>query len=410
MDQPLDGFGSKAERLAYLEQLLSGRLPAEPADQRLLTCLMNPAVRGPFLDTLLLQSQPAIRAFVQRLVAGGDERAVAVLVPLLHSADEPVVHLAIEALGRLGSARARPALVERLNFDPRAEVRRAAAEALARLPEGEGTAAEEAQLPLHAAYLTVVDGAGGQMALVARRWDADELASFHVIFDDTRGVVESFGFASEPASEFVDTLDDLEDDGLTPVAVPLAEIQTAIADAYQKALEQRGRVSVTFVAWRSFLAGDDPREIPPVQLPAVDLQTDFEVFAECHRLLDLDEFGTWYFEPAEISGAIDRLRKLQRRRGEPDYVGRVVGLVRQTLNQLFTPDRRQQFQQRLERQAPLLLRLYDDPIHARRALAAAAGLAEEAGMPVSEHPLLQEMLVRSLEEALGRPLIDEQEA
>jgi hypothetical protein len=402
MTHTVNGFVSKAERLAYLEQLLSGKLPAGPATEHLLTRLMNPAVRGPFLETLLLQPWPTIQNSVESVAASGDERAAVILSPLLHSLEESVVLLTINALRGLGSPAARPALSERAEFDQRVAVRQAAAKALDHLPEETAPEMESAQLPLHSAYLTVVDGAGGQMALVARRWEEDEIAIFHVIFDDTQGILESFGFPTEHPLELVDTLDDLEDDGLTPAEVPLPEIRIAVDDAYQQALEQRGRVPVSFAAWQPFLAGDDPREVPSVQLPEVRLEEDFETFAECHQLLDLDEFGTWYFEPAEIGNAVDRARRLQHRRDEPDYERRLVGLIRQTLSSHVPPDRQRLFRRRLERQASLLMRIYDEPIHARRALAAAAGLAEDAGIPASEHPLLQEMLIRSLEAALGR--------
>lgn len=415
-------FFDGTERKAYLEQLVAGKLPKEPVGRRLLSRLMNPAVRGPFLEALLRQSLEMVEEFVADLAATGDERAVAVLVPLLHSIEEPVVLATIDALCKLGSPAARQALTERAGFDRRVAVRRAAAEALEQLPDQAAPPIEEVQLVLHSAYLTVVDGAGAQMALVARRWneavhrarrddsrDAEDLASFHVIFDDAAGIQEAFGFPSQPSTELVATLDDLEDDGLTPVPVPLPEIRAVVDLAYRHTLERRGRVSVSFAAWESILAGDDPRRIPPAQLPDVNLKQDFDVFAGCRQLLDLDEFGTWYFEADEINSAVEKLSWLQRRRGEPDYERRLVGLIRQTLTSYVTPERRQRFRRRLERQAPLLMRLYDDPIHARRALAAAAGLAEEAGVPVSEHPLLQEMLVRSLEDILGRPLIDEQE-
>ncbi|RME45964.1 MAG: HEAT repeat domain-containing protein, partial [Chloroflexi bacterium] len=181
MSTTANGFVSKTERLAYLEQLLSGKLPAGPATEHLLTRLMNPAVRGPFLETLLLQPLPTIRDCVANLAATGDDRAATVLSPLLHSLDEPVVLLTIDALRRLGSPAARPALAERVTYDQRPAIRQAADEALANLPEEAVPTSDVAQLPLYAAYLTAVDGAGGQMALVARQWEENEIALFHVI-------------------------------------------------------------------------------------------------------------------------------------------------------------------------------------------------------------------------------------
>lgn len=400
-------FADETERTTYLEQLVSGKLPAQPTGQRLLHRLLNPAVRGPFLETLLRQSLSVVETFIADMTATADYRAVAVLAPLLHSIEEAVVLAVISALGELGSPAARPALAERVEYDQRLVVRRAAAQVLDRLTDDSADLIEEIDLPLQSAYLTIVDGAGAQMALIARQWGDRDVASFHVIFDETQGIQEAFGVPSQAPLEFVDMLDDLEDDGLTPVEVPLSQIRADISHAYQRTLEEHGRVSVTFAAWESFVAGDDPRDIPSVDIPGVDLRTGFEVFTECQHLLDLDEFGTWYFEPDEISRAIDELRRLQRRRGESDYEGQLVGLIRKTLSGLVKPEHRELFRRRLERQAPLLMRIYDDPVHARRTLAAAAGLAGDAGIPVTEHPLLQEMLVRSLEDSLGRPLIDE---
>jgi predicted nucleic acid-binding protein len=261
-------------------------------------------------------------------------------------------------------------------------------------------------LPLEAAYLTVVDGAGGQMALVARRWPEGDLAVFHVIFDDVYGLREAFGFPSQPAEEFVDMLDDLEDDGLTPVEVPLEEVRNALEEAYQRCLEQQGRAPVVYLAWRAFLAGDDPRELSPVELPRVRLPDDLELLAESDRLLELDEFGSWYFEPQEIRRAIDRLHRILRYEKGKEYERQVVNLIRRTLNDLLDPQTRRLFQQRLERQAALLARIYDDPRIPGRCLAAAAALAEESGVAVTDHPLLQKMLVQSLESAVGQSLVE----
>ena len=400
------GFADFTERMAYLEKLLSGRLPTEPSGPQLLHRLMNPAVRGPFVEALLRQPWSTLQGVINNLVAAGDPRAVLVLIPLLHSPEEPVVLLAIEALQRLRTAAARPALTERITYDRRPEVRKAAQAALESLATAPDTPLEELQLPLDSAFLTIIDGAGGQMAIVARTWDLSTLATFNVILNDTEGIVDSFGSPADPPIELTDMLDDLEDDGFTPVPTPLPEVRESVAQAYQQSLETRGRVSATFVAWRSILAGDDPREIPPVTLPTVNLEQDFELFAESHKLLDLDEFSTWYFDLDEIRPALEKLRRLQRMRDDPKYESQLVSLIRQTLSQYMTPERRQLFKRRLERQAVFLMRIYEDPIHARRALAAAAGLDEAANIPPSEHPFFQEMLMRSFEEYLGRPLTD----
>jgi len=406
MNESPNGSVKELERQARLDQLASGKLPQGCTPQEWLDLLMNPALRGTFLEALLTRPLDHIRASIHTLVAANDPRAIPVLVPLLHALDLPVVQTAIEALVALGDSTARPALEERLRYDRRPEVRRAAREALARIPDGPTTLVEDPVLPLEAAYLTVVDGAGGQMALIARRWPAGDVAVLHVIFDDVQGLREAFGFPAQPPADFTETLDDLEDDGLTPVELPLETICAVLEEAYQRSLERQGHAPVEYVAWRAFLNDDDPRNLPEVALPQVRLPGDSQFLIESDQLLDLDEFKSWYFEPHEIRRAIDRLHRLQRYERGKAYERQAVALIRRTLNKLLDPETRQRFRRRLERQAELLARIYaDDLTVSARCLAAAAGLAEDSGVPISEHPLFQRMLVRSLEEALGRPLI-----
>lgn len=406
MNASPNGSLEELERQTLLEQFARGELPADGSPQEWVELLANPALRGTFIEALLTRPLDHIRTTVQRLAATGDARVVLVLAPLLHAADLPVVQTAIDALIALGDAAARPALEERVRYDRRREVRQAAQEALTRIPEGPATLVEDPVLPLEAAYLTVVDGAGGQMALIARRWPEGDVAVLHVIFDDVQGLREAFGFPAQPLDELTETLDDLEDDGLTPVELPLAEVRETLQEAYRRTLERRGRAPVEYVAWRAFLHGDDPRELPEVTLPRVRLPHDLQLLHEADQLLDLDEFGSWYFEPWTLRHVLDRLQRLQRYERGKRYERQVVALIRRTLNELLDPETRQRFRRRLERQAKLLARIYpDDPTIPARCLAAAAGLAEDAGVPVSEHPLFQRMLVRSLEEALGRPLV-----
>lgn len=406
MNASPNGSLEELERQTRLERLARGELPPDCSPEEWVDLLANPALRGVFLEALLTRPLDHIRTTVQALVATGDARVVLVLAPLLHAADLPVVQAAIDALVALGNPAARSALEERLRYDRRREVQQAAQDALTRIPEGPAALAEDPVLPLEAAYLTVVDGAGGQMALIARRWPTGEVAVLHVIFDDVEGLREAFGFPVQPPDDFTETLDDLEDDGLTPVELPLEAVRTTLEVAYRRVLERRGRTSVEYVAWRAFLHGDDPRELPEVTLPKVRLPDDLQLLSESDQLLDLDEFGSWYFEPWTLRRVLDRLQRIQRYERGKRYERQVVALIRRTLNELLDPETRQRFQRRLERQAELLARIYpDDPTVPARCLAAAAGLAEDSGVPVSEHPLFQRMLVRSLEEALGRPLV-----
>lgn len=393
---------------AKLQVLESNNVPPRSIDQSLIDTLASPALLGPFLDLLLQKPWPAIEQFIDCIGDYDDPRGVQLLAPLLHSSEESIAILAVDAVGRLGATSSRDALQERITFDRREAVRDAAMRAMDQLQDGMVTPTKGASQPLYFGHLTVIDGAGGQMALVARKWNASRAAILHVVFNDTAGIVDCFGSPDESLDELTDELDDLEDDGLTPIELSLEEIRNTIYEAYQKSLRTLGRAPVGFVAWRPFLSGDDPREFAPVTAPKVAIHDNYQPVAESYELLNLDEFGSWYFEASDIQSAVEQVRKLQRDRGTPKYETRLVGLIRQTLRDVLVGKRIRLYQRRLARQAVYLARISEDDTYAIWAQAAAAALDEDAGYPASEHPLFQEMLVRSLEHHLGQPLLDDE--
>jgi hypothetical protein len=99
------------------------------------------------------------------------------------------------------------------------------------------------------------------------------------------------------------------------------------------------------------------------------------------------------------------VRRLKR---DAHFAGRLGQLIREAIPALVPPTRRRMIRDRLRRQAVLLAEIYPDrPELARWAVAAVAGLADDSPVTPDDHPLLQEMVLRSLENALGQPLREE---
>ena len=111
----------------------------------------------------------------------------------------------------------------------------------------------------------------------------------------------------------------------------------------------------------------------------------------------LDEFESWFFNPAEWKGHAKAVRALNK-------VGGVVReqkekekeAIHQGLEAIVDDERRRLLRERLRRQAWLLAQLYGDEEVWQWAMAAAAALEDDAGVSVYEHPLLVGMMRETL--------------
>ena len=99
------------------------------------------------------------------------------------------------------------------------------------------------------------------------------------------------------------------------------------------------------------------------------------------------------FDAYELRRVERKYRKLLRRGGADDALESLVGQALEQMEHLEWYDR---LQDRLERQAWLLAQVYEEEAIPKMALAAATALRGDAGVRASEHPLLREMMRRSL--------------
>jgi len=164
------------------------------------------------------------------------------------------------------------------------------------------------------------------------------------------------------------------------------------------------RLPPQYVAWAGFLEGEDRRDVEEIEPQEVDLATQPELLEYCDELLELDEFESWFFNPAEWKGHRKAYRSLEQARGK-DSDQKWDEAIQQGLEAIMDDAHRRLWRERLRRQAWVLAQLYEDEEVWQWAMAAAAALEDDAGVPLHEHPLLYAMMERTLQVPPGRSVI-----
>jgi len=368
-----------------------------------------------FLGMMTEQLPPeGRRETVSRLAEMGDPRALFPLRAALHMPEEAVVLQAIEGLETLRAAVAIPWLEKLARHGSTEMIRQEASKVLGHLTmrssvPGADVIRElptmaEAQLPLHSCWLTIIDGAGGQVALVAREREDGRLAIADMMFTDHEGLKDCCGADVMDQEEFEEMRDDLGSEGITAVQVGLEHCQEAVERAYDMALAVGRQLPLEYFAWGQMLAGEDPRPIEQWPVQEADITAHPELVGHSIRLLSLEEMASWFFNPEEIQGLADQHRHLlwQPHISRP----RLLRVLRQGVESVVDEERRTLLAGRLRRQAWLLSQIYVDEEVWQWAMAASASL-EKREVPLAQHPMLLGMVAAGLDNLLGTELTDE---
>jgi hypothetical protein len=337
------------------------------------------------------------------LIPLADHRLLPLLTTLLHNEHDAVVTTAIDAIERIKEPMTIPLLEERAQYDPSRLVRHAAENAALRLqvrvgkPDKEQTPSWTVPptLPLAHCLLCTIDGSGGQVLFVAREQPDGDLQVLDLMFNDHEGIKECFSaiVGHDELEEMAESFGTVEF-----VDVSLERARAEAARAYQVTLDAGRRLPPTFIAWRGWMEGDDPRQMDEFPLPFLDPSRQAELLAECEELVELDEFEFWFFNPEEVESFVPRYRKLfengQANRGQVPF----ETLIDEAIQAVVNKDYQRILPDRLRRQAWLLAQLYEDEEESLWALAAAAALEEGV---IVEHPLLREMMDVSFLNAVG---------
>jgi hypothetical protein len=401
--QALGGIPEGEDPLVYLSD---PEAMLRKSREAILNLIQNPLQLETVLQEILEGAMPGM-ATPKALIAmahSQDRRVLPLLLCLLHAPADDAVMAAIEALEALGEPTTIPILEERATYDPSPAVRQAAQEAAAHLTSAaavQPTSIFElpvAPPPLVSCRLSTIDGNGGQVLFIIRQTPDDTYEFLDLMFNDHQGIKDCFGGEAEDIDEVEDMVaDGLGDMGIDMVDVSIERGRAEIERAYQTTLKAGRRLPPSYMSWKPWLQGEDPEPVEVFPLPEIAPREQPGLLARCGELIGMDEFNSWFFNPAELQGLERRFERLANRKGADEAIEK---LISQGIRKVVDDQHRQLLRERLERQAWLLTQLYGDEDIPKLVLAAAAGLANGANPPPEEHPLLREMMLESLTNGL----------
>jgi hypothetical protein len=373
-----------------------------------LQLLQSPRDLVLWLESVETELEPDLRIqLIDNSIELGDPAAVPMLVCLCYDPDDDVALAAMDAVERFKDIRALLPLKELAVYHARPAIRTEAQKTVDRLLVRAALVEQmppEPIAPVHACYLTPIDGAGGQAALIVRRSPADRFTVLSVLFDDRQGIHLCNGVTNMRRCEFDDLLQEyaVQSTVLVPVTHPAC--LSALSLAVDTTWRVVGSLPMSYLAWRERIEfGRSPDRVLPAA-GTIPPQRRQELLTHCYELLFQDEFRFWLFLPAEIQDL--RASYVERARHTDTLLDRhtLRELLRQSVRDTVTDPRRSLIQGRLQRMAPLLRTLYKDDEVWQWAVIAAEALAADSPLPLQEHPFLLGMLAYSLENAIGAPV------
>jgi hypothetical protein len=392
-----------------LAHLTDAQQAVRQTRQEHLQLLESPDDVAMWMENVQAEMAPYVRLqLIENSVTVGDPRSVPMLLCLCYDPNDVVALAAIDAVERFKDRRTLRPLAELAVRHPSEDVRQEAGKALARLRvrtslPPDSLSALAPVPPLHAAYLTPVDGKGAQVAFLVRAGPAEQFTAISVLLDDQEGIRHCSGAEFEPG-ELQEMLDGYGVHGAGPILVSYADCLDALDGAVEINWKTGHRLPVSFLAWRDWIEHEWaslPTERPDLAVPSGSRD---ELLAHCDVLLFQDEFLFWFFPPEEIEELRSRYLAVAGEAGGGVDRETLRCLLGAGLRQLVDAPRRALIAGRLRRMAPLLREIYEEEVVWQWAAVAADALAEGSGLPPEEHPFLLGLMAVSLENAIGAPL------
>jgi hypothetical protein len=363
------------------------------------------AFREQFLDNLDSDDEESRADVIESLAESNDDRALHLLLPLIHSSRPSTVSRVVWALERLGNGAALAPLKELAEHGPRGRIRQEARAAYGRIMMRASTAhtpgyhrpGATAGFPVYRACATLLDQHGDQAIIVARMRPADGfLKTLTIHTSDTAGIKECYGVDMMRPEELDDMLASLNRQGITPVEIGLAGCRDAADEARQTSLRLGKRLPMPLAIWRDLLEGDDappaPQQIPLWRYEEEDL---LNLISKTGGLLAAPEFRQWFFDVRLVWPYVDEwsAASIEERSGEQGKAT-LEELTNLAILDVLQPEMRRRLWRRLTRQSDLLATLGKGDL-AKLAAAAARGLDAERGIPAEHHPFVRAMTLGS---------------
>ena len=242
--------------------------------------------------------------------------------------------------------------------------------------------------PLQAAYLSIIDGVGAQMAIVVRRHQGGSVKFASVLHKDCYGIKDARGRIIPDPGDVKRVIEELQSGVGTLARVPLEAVQQVLVEAARVNARLGNPIPSAFELWEPLFYDDPVQGAPPEGYPQLDDKPfigNKSLLEDSSTLLDIPDFESWFFDFDEI--ALYAPRTL---RGITD------ARIRKAIKGIVTKELREVLRTRLQRQAWILERgrLRKE---SRLALAAAAALRPDSEVKLTEHPFLQAMVRVSFE-------------
>jgi hypothetical protein len=375
------------------------------------------------LEDVLAMPMERRMGFIGWLGGSQDPRAARLLIPLLENQATKVALAAMDALEQLGAAASEesiPALNYLLANSSNRQIKQQARAVLGRLtmltPPGAGPESL-AELPLHEARVSFIDGAGAQMIMLSWRKPDGLLKGVNLLYQDEWGIKDCYGTDEMASDHWQELVGSMDEQGFISFEVPLDYCRALIAEARQQNKRSRHKLPVAYAVWRPLIEASAPAPKGSTAFVTMrePLQLDDELMrlvARGDELYKLPEFEPWLFEPfASLQPYIHDYLNLGPL---PEHVGRrrkgtskqVEGhkrereaLVDRALDKIIDTRWRLLYDTRLRRQAALFQLIGRDE-EAEIISAVAAALHPDSGVPLQQQPFLRALIHRSLERGL----------
>ena len=344
------------------------------------------------------------QAVVSRAVDQLGAATAWLLRALLHDDDPAVQRLALRELTRMrepGSAGSVGRLARTTGEDELRAEAIAAGQRL-RLQVVDAEVADEADEPLpfpevDRALLSMIDGSGGQVILVVRRWSTGLLSFVDIFHQDDWGIKGVFGASRTQEENAEGVIEGLEEAGIDLVEVDLATVRGTVDRALGVNAATGHRVPPAFELWEPLLhdtyppADDEP--LAAAELDDAPSAGRRDLVAKGGELAAHPWFESWGFDVPRTSAAMAH--------APPPKGGRLTDRqYRPLIEQLVDPPTCAAFRRRLRRQAWLF---EQDGERRERdvSLATAADLAAAGPADLAKQPFLRGLIEQSVRHVVG---------
>ncbi|HET8524556.1 MAG TPA: hypothetical protein VFL82_15070 [Thermomicrobiales bacterium] len=251
--------------------------------------------------------------------------------------------------------------------------------------------------PIGRAFLSEIDGDGGQVALITRDLDDELSILFDAFHNEIFGIKDLIGRRSMPRDEVEEMLEEFEVGGVETVEVDPAAVRGALIRAVEMNARNGKPIPPAFELWEPLLHDGYPAEADePVILPILD-DTPYAGRADLITA-SADLFGHVWFSSwlVPVEDALTAMEAVP-----PPPGGILTDHEYQALiPRFFPPEFLNRLRERLRRQAWLLER-EGEPGDRDLALAVAASFDDADAADLTEQPFLREMTRLSVENAVA---------